>query len=628
MAYTSLKEFVDLLETKGELITIDKFVDPVLEIAEITDRISKQPQGGKAILFTNTGTSFPVITNMMGSMRRICLALGVDELDEFGELMRVIVDGMLQPKESLWSKLAVLPELSKIAGWLPKVQSGRGECQQVVYNNPDLSILPILKCWPLDGGRFITLPMVHTRDIETGSRNVGMYRMQVLGSQLTGMHWHKHKTGAKHLEGYRARGELMPIAVSIGGDPVYSYASTAPMPDGMDEYMLAGFMRGEKVKLVRCITVDMEVPADVDFVIEGYVDPAESPVLEGPFGDHTGFYSLADWYPSFHVTCITHRRNAIYPATLVGVPPMEDVYMAKATERIFIEPIRMAMLPELCNMVMPMEGVAHNITLVSLQSSYAGQAYKAMNTLWGAGQMMFNKFLVALPCATDLNDYLTLTKQMVRCVDPERDFFFGRGVADVLDHATDECGVGSKLFIDATSDEQFDVEPASVLHIKETTLRNSVVLDVNVSLIDSGVPVVFVAVRAGGGTLNLMEQLCNEPAMKPVIALVAVDYGVPVDNMSLLVWYASANIDPRRDTKLCHVEGCPRAKIIFDGTRKKYPGSTFKREWPNVAVMDDATIGKVDSLWSNLGIGEFIPSPSKKLKQLVQGSTSAATFEF
>ena len=301
-------------------------------------------------------------------------------------------------------KLRALPLLAGMSRWFPRTVSGRGECQQVVQTGAEASLaaLPILKCWPADGGRFVTLPMVNTVDPQTGVRNVGMYRMQVFDDHTTGMHWHIHKTGARHYDAWKRSGRRMPVSVALGGDPAYTYAATAPMPDNMDEYLLAGFLRRRPVKLVKCVTNDIYVPADCDFVIEGYVDPAEEKAVEGPFGDHTGFYSLEDRYPLFHVTALTRRRDAVYPATVVGIPPQEDACIAQATERIFLAPIRMALQPEIRDMTMPEAGTAHNIAVVSIDSRYAGQAVKVAQSLWGAGQMMFNKYMLVVPVMTDV----------------------------------------------------------------------------------------------------------------------------------------------------------------------------------------------------------------------------------
>lgn len=353
--YRNLAEYVAALEKAGELVRISVPVDPVLEIAELTDRQAKQPGGGKALLFENTETGFPVLTNMMGSERRICMALGVERLSEVGERIEALLADAMRPKAGWMDKLKMLPLLKEVSAWMPRsVSRRRGECQQVVRrgDEADLSELPVLKCWPHDGGRFVTLPLVHTVDPETGVRNVGMYRMQVFDSRTTGMHWHRHKTGERHYRQYEKWGERMPVAVCLGGDPVYTYCATAPLPDGIDEYMLAGFLRRRPVELVKCLTCDLRVPGDCDFVIEGYVDPAEPKAVEGDFGDHTGFYSLKDLYPRFHVTCITHRRDAVWPATLVGIPPMEDAYIQLATERIFLAPIRLAVAPEVVDLWM------------------------------------------------------------------------------------------------------------------------------------------------------------------------------------------------------------------------------------------------------------------------------------
>ena len=450
--YRNLSEFIARLEREGELQRVSVPVDPVYEIAEITDRMSKQPDGGKALLFEQTGTPFPVLTNMMGSDRRMAMALGVESLDELTRRLDDLLQQAVTPKNSLLDKLRMLPLLAEMSRWLPRTSSSRGECQQVVLQGEEASLdaLPVLKCWPCDGGRFVTLPLVHTLDPETGIRNVGMYRLQLFDARTTGMHWHLHKTGARHYEGYRRAGRRMPVSVTLGGDPAYTYAATAPMPDNMDEYLLAGFLRRRPVKLVKCVTNDIYVPADCDFVIEGYVDPAEEKAVEGPFGDHTGFYSLEDRYPLFHVTALTRRWDAVYPATVVGIPPQEDACIAQATERIFLAPIRMALQPEVRDMTMPEAGTAHNIAVVSIDSRYAGQAVKVAQALWGAGQMMFNKYMLVVPAATDVRDTDALAR-LVRNLDPLRDIVRSEGILDVLDHATATPGFGGKIALDATA---------------------------------------------------------------------------------------------------------------------------------------------------------------------------------
>ena len=434
MAFKSLEHFVRKLDDHDELIRVREFVSPNLEITEIADRMVKN--GGKALLFENTGTEFPLLINLFASDRRICMALGVNSLEDIERDLSNLLKEFLGPKSSFLDKLKVLPSLREVASWMPKLIRGRGACQEVIMETPDLTRLPVPTCWPADGGPFITLPGVHTRDPVSGLRNLGMYRMQVFSPVMTGMHWHLHKGSAAHYQRYKELGQRMPVTVTLGGDPVYTYAATAPLPENLDEYLLAGFLRKKKVELVRCLTNDLEVPCDVDFVLEGYIDPAEELILEGPFGDHTGFYSLADYFPRFHVTCITHRKNAIYPATIVGIPPQEDGWIGKATERLFLMPIKMTVAPELTNMHMPVEGVFHNITLVTINKHYPGQALKVMSSLWGAGQMMFNKIMVVADDGVALDNYLELAKVISQTVDPVNDVHFLRGPVDILDHAS------------------------------------------------------------------------------------------------------------------------------------------------------------------------------------------------
>lgn len=336
MPYSGLADFITQLEKAGELHRISSFADPVLEIAEITDRIVKT--GGKALLFENNGTRFPLLINAYGSGRRLSMALGTDDISATAGELEKLFNMLTGSAGSVSDRIRSLPELIRVAGYLPVHTRGRGRCRQVIHRKPDLTMFPVLKCWPHDGGRFITLPVVHTRHPVTGKTNAGMYRMQVFGPDTAGLHWHRHKTGANHYEEWKKTGKKMPVSVSLGGDPVYTYCATAPLPENINEYILAGFLRKKRVKLVKCLTNDLYVPADADIVIEGYVDPSEPPVMEGPFGDHTGFYSLADLYPLFHVTCITHAADAVYPATIVGIPPHEDAWLALATEKISWHP--------------------------------------------------------------------------------------------------------------------------------------------------------------------------------------------------------------------------------------------------------------------------------------------------
>jgi len=629
--YKSLSHFIDILENSGELIRIKKFVDPELEIAEVVDRISKQPNGGKAILFENTGTDYPLLINAFGSIRRICLVLGVENLDKTGQEIEALLKGISKPKSTFFEKFKIIPELNRIASWMPTVIDGRGRCQDVIELSPDLTKLPILKCWPNDGGRFITLPMVNTKDPITGIRNVGMYRMQVLGSTETGMHWHRHKVGARHFEEYKKLGKMMPIAVALGGDPIYTYAATAPLPDNIDEYILAGFIRKKKVKLVKGITVDIEVPEDADFVIEGFVDPNEELIWEGPFGDHTGFYSLADWYPKFHVTCITHRKNAIYPATIVGVPPMEDAYMAKATERIFLSPIKLSVLPEMVDMNLPEEGVAHNIAIVKINSSYPGQSYKVMNALWGAGQMMFNKILISVDGDIDIHNPMELGKCLAERVDIASDIFFGKGPMDVLDHSSDVPCFGSKLFIDAST-KQDRVKPTTQIRIYEEDLAedlsdiHSGIVSFNASLVKHDIPVVIISIdkKIGVSVKDLSHKLCRLNSFRFIKSLIFVDHELDIKDISLAIWYLSGNFEPKRDTYFISDLQNELRFVAFDGTRKTHPNDQPRREWPNVVAMDINTIKAIDSKWEKLGLGKFIVSPSIRLLPLIKGDGPVA----
>ncbi len=446
MAYKDLREFIGDLEKKGLLKRISTEVDVNLEITEITDRVCKR--GGPALLFENVrGYGMPVLTNAFGSMERMRIALGVGDLDDIGrELIEII-----QPSElptTFMEKLKALPKLAQLSSYLPRVVKS-GPCKEVVVrNNPSLADLPVLKCWPQDGGPFITLPLVFTRDPETGVRNVGMYRMQVYDSRTTGMHWHIHKDGADHLNKARSPGGRLPVAVALGADPAVIYSATAPLPPGVDEMLLAGFLRKEPVEMVRCETVDLEVPAHSEIVLEGYVDPLETR-LEGPFGDHTGYYSLADHYPVFHLTCVTRRRHPIYPATIVGRPTMEDAFLGKATERIFLPLIRM-FIPEIRDMNMPPEGVFHNCVIVSITKRYPGQARKVMSALWGFGLMMLAKLIVVVDGDVDVHNLSEVAWRVFNNIDPRRDVVMADGPLDALDHSSPVPFYGSKMGIDAT----------------------------------------------------------------------------------------------------------------------------------------------------------------------------------
>ena len=448
MAYSGLAGFIEELAKRDELRRIKDYVNPELEITEITDRISKS--GGKALLFEDNGTVFPLLINAYGSDKRMAMAIGRTDLDDVGKEISELFGKLSATGGTIFNKISSLPSLLRLAGFMPSRSRRKGICQQVIHRDPDTGILPVLKCWPHDGGRFITLPVVHTIHPETGKTNAGMYRMQILDRKTTAMHWQRHKTGAGHYEAWKRRGERMPVSVSLGGDPVYTYSATAPLPDGIDEFILAGFLRKKRVTMVKCLTNNLYVPSDADIILEGYVDPSEDQVWEGPFGDHTGFYSLADWYPRFHITCITHSKNAVYPATIVGIPPQEDSWLAKATEKIFLSPIKMTLQPEIEDFHMPDAGVAHNLVVIKISKSYPGQGMKVISSLSGAGQMMFSKYLVVVSGDVDIRNYRKLVSHIFENTDPGRDLLFSPGPLDVLDHSSDAFSFGGKMGIDAT----------------------------------------------------------------------------------------------------------------------------------------------------------------------------------
>lgn len=640
MAYKNLKHFIDVLENENELIRITTYVNPILEMAEITDRVSKQPGGGKALLFENTGYDFPVLMNAYGSEKRMCLALKVENLNDIAAEIEALFKLLSAPKENILDKLNLLPQLSKFASWMPTIKRGRGECQEIIMSEPDITKLPVITCWPKDGGPFVTLPIIHTKDPNTGIRNVGMYRMQVFSEKLTGMHWHKHKVSAKHFNEYKKLNQRMPIAVALGGDPVYAYAATAPLPENVDEYMLAGFLRKKKVELVKCITQPkIEVPADADFIIEGYVDPNDELIWEGPFGDHTGYYSLPDWYPRFHITCITHKKNAVYPATIVGIPPQEDAWLGKATERIFLAPIKMTLVPEIIDMEMPIEGVFHNLVIVKIDKSYAGQGQKVMNAMWGAGQMMFNKILVLIDGKTKITDYQDVAETVFKNLNPATDIYFSSGPMDVLDHSCSKLGFGGKMCIDGTLKlpEELDetILPIKVNSIEEiANIKNqfSEIIIINTSLVSINIPCLFISIKKNrkGHIRELHQQICSLREMNGIKMIVYVEHTVDANDLPIALWRFCNNLDPKRDYilyKSMTNTGTTNSCIGFDGTRKTAEFDDFHREWPNVIVGDNTTIEAIDLKWNSLNIGEFIPSPSLKFKNQMYGDEAVVNPE-
>lgn len=448
MGYRDLKHFVETLEAKGMLVRVKEEVDPVLEITEITDRVSKA--NGPALLFENVkGSNMLVLINAFGSFERTKLAFEIEDLDDIGREIQKFLE-MPTGSASLLGKLKQLPKLAELGSYLPKTVS-KAPCQEVVLTGDevDLDKFPILQCWPNDGGKFITLPLVFTKDPVTGKRNCGMYRMQVFDKKTTGMHWQLHKVGAEHhRRSQEMRLEKLEVAVVIGSDPATIYSAIAPVPPDIDEMILSGFLRKEAVEMVKCKTVDLEVPANAEIVLEGYVVPGELRE-EGPFGDHNGYYTPVELYPVFHITAITHRRNPIYATTIVGKPPMEDSYLGTLTERIFLQPLKMV-VPEIVDMSLPWEGVFHNCAIVSIKKRYPGHAKKVMNAIWGLGQMTWTKTIIVVDDDVDVHDHSYVAWRVFGNVDAKRDIMIVEGPVDSLDHASPLPNLGSKIGIDGT----------------------------------------------------------------------------------------------------------------------------------------------------------------------------------
>jgi len=627
MAYSGLADFVSDLEKNGDLHRVKTFVDPLLEITEVTDRITKS--GGEALLFENTGTSFPVLINAFGSDKRISMALGKNDLSEAGSDIENIYNLITDAPDGFFKKFRALPRFYKIAGYLPERIRAIGICQQVINLRPDLSVLPVLKCWPHDGGRFVTLPMVHTIHPLTGKTNVGMYRMQILDTNTTGMHWQRHKTGANHYEAWKKAGRKMPVSVTLGGDPVYTYCATAPLPENISEYILAGFLRKKKVKLVKCITNDLYVPYDADIVIEGYVDPAEPLINEGPFGDHTGFYSLADMYPAFHVTCMTYSKKAIYPATIVGIPPQEDAWLTKATEKIFLLPVRLAIQPEVVDFHMPEAGVAHNLVIVKINKSFPGQGMKVISSLFGAGQMMFTKYLVVVSGSVNIRNYKELIIHILNNTDFRSDIIFTHGPLDVLDHSSDSFSYGGKAGIDATVKLPEEIRTKQKISDagKNAALKNLTdwlnvpcIKASGASLLKEGIGIVVLAVDRSEDpdcSGKIIELLKPEDRTGIFRLVIIVDHTVDPDDIFTVAWQALGNTDPERDHFLIS-----HNTILFDGTIKFYRQGGFPRRWPDIVCSDLETIEKIDKKWDLLGFDRFISSPSLKNMKLVRSSSA------
>lgn len=608
-SYRNLQDFISALDHAGELLRIKAPVSADLEITHITDLASKSPGGGKALLFERVeGSEFPVLTNAFGSSRRICMALGVDDLDRLAARLRRFIE--LDPPKSLKDAVRLLPMGLDLLKFFPR-RVKKAPCQEVVHVGDAVSLarLPVLKCWPKDGGPFITLPVVITRSLATGRRNAGMYRLQVFDGKTTGMHWHIHKDGSHYYQEYRKAGRRMPVAVAVGTDPATTYAATAPLPRGIDEILLAGFIRQKPVPMVRCLTVDLEVPAESEFILEGYVEPDELR-REGPFGDHTGYYSLIGDYPVFHVTAITHRRSPVYPATIVGRPPMEDCYLAKATERIFL-PLLNAILPEVRDYWMPWEGVFHNIAVISMHKEYPGHARRIMSAMWGQGQMSFCKGAVLVDSSVNLVHPAGVLTEILNIVDLEQDMFISEGILDVLDHSAPEPLFGAKIGIDSTRRLPGEKERrrfSAILEVPGWEKIRQALRDISSALSTFHVPdlsvhnrPLLISIRKDGSLSgrSLAEPLLDHPGLQAFSILLLYDEGIDLRDASMIFWKVFNNVDPRRD--IIRKGG----RIVIDAT-KKGPEDGHHREWPDDIVMDPVIVKRVASRAAELGIEAFI----------------------
>lgn len=587
-SWRNLGAFVQALKETGELRVISKPVSRFIEISRYTDDESKSPGGGKALFFENVeGSPFPAATNLFGSYRRIGMALGVSDLDQLGDRVRELIE--MEPPQGLRDMLGLLPTALSVSRFFPRrFKGGTPPCQEVVSTGDavDLSRIPVLQCWPKDAGPFITLPLVFTRSLETGRRNCGMYRLQVFDHATTGMHWHIHKDGSSYYSEYRRAGRRMPVAVAIGADPATIYAATAPLPRNIDEMILAGFIRNRPVQMARCLTVDMSVPAEAEFVLEGYVEPDELR-REGPFGDHTGYYSLADDYPVFHVTAITHRKNPIYCATLVGRPPMEDCYLAKATERLFL-PLLQGAFPEIVDYWLPWEGVFHNIVVVAIDKQYPLHAQKVMSGLWGQGQMSFCKAIVLVDRDVDPKDPAQVMERVLTRLDVDADLTLSQGVLDVLDHSSPTANFGSKIGVDLT--ERVSGEPArrppgdggSVSVADAEVLLEKVCQSIEGVTggrwyPDSGSPhrILLLNVEKPGDRSGQMyaDQLLDFKPLARVRMSLLYDRSVDLSDPSLVLWKLFNNTDPGRDLHRrngrCVVDAC--RKDASDGHLREWP---------------------------------------------------------
>lgn len=574
--FNNLQEYISALDALGEVEKIAKEVSSEIEISKITDEESKKPNGGKALLFLNVKNSkFPVATNLFGSEKRMALALGVESLARAGDEIEALTK--LSPPRSFGDFFETVKKLFPLLSIFPKKFRGKvAPCQEVVQLGDEINLyeIPVLKCWPKDAGKFVTLPLVFTKSPDGKVRNLGMYRLQIFDKNTTGMHWHIHKDAAHFYHEYKKEGKRMEVAVAIGADPSTIYAATAPLPRNVDELLLAGWFRKKPVKLVKCKTVDIEVPADAEFVLEGYVSPGELR-LEGPFGDHTGYYSLADMYPVFHLTAITRREKPVYCATLVGPPPMEDCYMAKATERVFL-PILKTVFPEIKDYFLPWEGVFHNIVIVSIKKEYPAHAQRIISGLWGQGQMSFCKAILVVDEDVNPSNLGEIWKLMCANLDFTQDIFNSYGVLDVLDHSAPDALRGAKIGVDLTKRIKGEAARGKILISASAPSIEEIAEAAGVEASKVFVENHFIGIAIDKGEFSgktILEEFASEEIFKYAKALVIFDKNVDIKNKSKMLWKIFNNVDPSRDiiyrNNLALIDAC--IKTSADG---------HKREWP------------------------------------------------
>lgn len=611
-----LNAFVRELESRHELARIESYCSPRLEIGEIAHRAMSQPDGGKTLLFTNNGTPFPVAINLFGAPQRMLRILRCESYDALAERIDDFVTALTTPPKTKRSKVAAIKQLALLARCAPKKTHRAAACQEVTMPRPDLTQLPALTCWPADAAPFITLPMVITEHPTTHARNVGMYRMQIIDGTTAAMHWHVHKTGAAHYRAYKALGAPMPVAVALGGDPLLAYCATAPLPEGIDEWLMAGFLRRSRVRLTAAKTVPLLVPAEADFIIEGYVDTSAPLFLEGPFGDHTGFYSLPDYYPTLRVTAITHRRNAIFPATIVGVPPMEDANIALATERIFNVPLRKTLAPEIVSFALPTAGVAHNLAVAAALNIYPGQAERLANLFWSTGQLMFTKFLLVVDANVDPKNWRAVLYAAASAARDATKFYHGYGPLDALDHSSPRACEGGKLLLDARG-VTMDHAANYSLSFEEKTFSDGK----TAGLVRIGDRNIALVIPTSDTATPIEDLAANMEITIPAPLIVFVDSNAPWRNPYLLLWLALANCAP--DVDMQHFTSTERACITACDARMK-SGRNDRRPWPNPVASSKETIDAVDKKWESLGLGEAIVSPSLAVKDYQRGSNAEA----